>query len=247
MKTTIVVPCYNEERRLDTAAFREALKRDEFDLIFVNDGSTDGTLSVVQRFAEENPARVRVLHLPKNGGKAEAVRAGMLQAFDAAPDFIGFWDADLATPLTEVPHFLRIFETHPDCEMVLGSRVKLMGRNISRRASRHYVGRFAATAISNVLGIAIYDTQCGAKIFRADDALRVVLGDPFVTKWIFDVEILARYIRFHRQRGESVDDRIYELPLLTWRDVEGSKVRSRDFIRAASDLWKIERHYKPRK
>ena len=232
----------------------DMLPRDEAvdTLVFLGDlidrgPDAPGCVDVVLKLTEENPGRVSILHLPKNGGKAEAVRAGMLRALETAPAFVGFWDADLATPLAEVAHFLQIFETHPEVEVVVGSRVKLMGRSISRRASRHYLGRFAATAISNVLGIAIYDTQCGAKIFRMNDALREALGEPFLTKWIFDVEILARYIRFHRQRGETVETRIYELPLLTWRDVDGSKVRSRDFVRAASDLWKIERRYKPRK
>jgi glycosyltransferase involved in cell wall biosynthesis len=247
VKLSLVVPCYNEARRFDAKAWADALLRiDSLQLLFVNDGSRDETATMLARFVAEQP-RARLLDLPKNQGKAEAVRQGMLAALDDGGEFIGFWDADLATPLDEVPRFVEVFRLHPELDMVLGSRVKLMGRNITRRASRHYLGRVAATAISNTLGLAIYDTQCGAKLFRNDAALREVISSPFVTRWIFDVELLARYIDVHRRQRETVAERIYELPLMTWRDIEGSKVRAGDFFRAAIDLWKIERRYHPRR
>lgn len=238
MRTIIVVPCYNEEVRLPVEAFR-AFPGVEF--LFVNDGSRDGTLRVLESLRDADPSRFSVLNLEKNSGKAEAVRRGILAAMDRSPALTGFWDADLATPLGEIPLFLEIFESRPEIEMVFAARVRLLGRNISRRARRHYVGRAGATLISQTLGLAVYDTQCGAKLFRVSDAMREIFARPFLSRWIFDVEIIARLVQ---QRGRDGAARaIYELPIREWHDVKGSKVRGTDFLRALRDLWRIRRAY----
>jgi glycosyltransferase involved in cell wall biosynthesis len=244
-RAVIVIPCFNEELRLDVDEFRRFqldLHRVEF--LFVNDGSGDRTIEVLQRLATHDPARFSVLDLPKNGGKAEAVRQGTLTALATNPDFVGFWDADLATPLDELPGFLDLLETGPALHLVFGARVRLLGREISRQPARHYVGRIGATLISSSLGVAVYDTQCGAKLFRASEELRDVFARPFLSRWIFDVEILARFIeRWGRNRTARAT---YELPLRRWHDVRGSKVRSGDFLKALNDLWRIRRAYRRR-
>ncbi len=240
MRLTLVVPCYNEEKRLPVDAFRKfAIDGTQLDFLFVDDGSRDGTARVLEDLRRENPSRFAVLTLEKNSGKAEAVRRGMLAVMEGTPDIVGYWDADLATPLTELPLFLEVFADHPSIDMVFGARVRLLGRNINRRESRHYIGRIGATLISRTLGLAVYDTQCGAKLFRASSTLRQVLEAPFRSRWIFDMEIISRLVKV---RGRDVTARaIYELPLREWRDVHGSKVRSRDFVRALLDLWMIHR------
>ncbi len=239
MRVTIVVPCYNEEHRLPADVFR-SYPGAEF--LFVNDGSGDRTLQVLESLAQSDPSRFSVLNLEKNSGKAEAVRRGILAAMERKPDLTGFWDADLATPLTEIPLFVEIFEARSEIEMVFAARVRLLGRNISRRARRHYVGRVGATLISQTLGLAVYDTQCGAKIFRTSDAMREIFAKPFLSRWIFDVEIIARFVQ---QRGRDAAARaIYELPIREWHDVKGSKVRGTDFARALRDLWKIRQAYR---
>ncbi len=238
----IVVPCYNEEHRLQTDAFRSfAMAPHRVDFCFVNDGSTDGTLRVLNALRDSDPSRFSVVNLEKNSGKAEAVRHGILAAYERKPDVVGFWDADLATPLSELPGLMKILETRPEIAMVFAARVRLLGREISRNPARHYFGRIGATLISSTLGLAVYDTQCGAKIFRADDVLKEVFARPFLSRWIFDVEIIARYVAlWGRDRAARA---IYEYPVLTWRDVRGSKVKSHDFVRALRDLWKIRRAY----
>jgi dolichyl-phosphate beta-glucosyltransferase len=242
VRVTVVVPCYNEEHRLPVDAFRRfPVDGSQVDFLFVNDGSTDGTLRLLDQLKAEDPSRFGVLNLEKNSGKAEAVRRGTIAAIDRspAPAVVGFWDADLATPLTEIPAFLEVFEHRPEIDMVFGARVRLLGRRISRRASRHYFGRFGATLISQTLGLAVYDTQCGAKLFRVNDTLRDIFSTPFLSRWIFDVEIIARLVRTCGR--DAAAQKIYELPIREWNDVHGSKVKSRDFIRALSDLWKIRR------
>jgi len=235
VRVTVVVPCYNEEKRLDVAAFRGF---SDADFLFVNDGSTDGTLDLLRS------SNLNVLDLERNSGKAEAVRRGIVQAIADGADIVGFWDADLATPLDEIPSFLEIFASRPNIEMVLGARVRLLGRDIQRHASRHYFGRVGATLISQTLGLAVYDTQCGAKLFRVNDTMREIFATPFLSRWIFDVELIARFLQL-RSRNDVVHA-IYELPIRTWHDVAGSKVKSRDFIRALRDLRKIRRAYKIR-
>ncbi|HVE72463.1 MAG TPA: glycosyltransferase [Thermoanaerobaculia bacterium] len=243
MHLILVVPCYNEERRLPVDELRAfTLPGTRVEMLLVNDGSRDGTLSLIESLQKEDPQKFSVLNLERNSGKAEAVRRGILAAMDRKPDLVGFWDADLATPLRELDDFLNIFQSRPEIEMVFAARVRLLGRSISRNPRRHYVGRVGATLISSSLGLAVYDTQCGAKLFRVSDRMREIFGQPFLSRWIFDVEIIARFVR---QRGRDDAARaIYELPIRTWHDVKGSKVRSTDFIRALNDLWKIHRAYK---
>jgi len=242
----VVVPCYNEEQRLPVQAFRDfALDGLRVEFLFVNDGSTDGTLRLLESIRDSDPSRFSLLDLDRNSGKAEAVRRGMLAAIERRPDYFGFWDADLATPLSEIPAFLDVFTTRPEIEMVFAARVRLLGRSISRNPGRHYFGRVGATLISSSLGLAVYDTQCGAKLFRTSDAIRTLFEQPFLSRWIFDVEIIARFVR---QRGRDAAARaIYELPIMVWHDVKGSKVKSTDFGRALGDLWKIHRAYNRRR
>lgn len=185
-----------------------------------------------------------MLDVQPNGGKGEAVRRGMLHALASTPNaFTGFWDADLATPLEAVPKFLRVFEQEPAVDVVFGARIRLLGRHVSRNPARHYAGRVFATAVSLSLGLPIYDTQCGAKLFRPTPLLHRVLAQPFESRWIFDVEILARSLAAWKRNGENPGDKLYELPLDTWVDVAGSKLRARDFSRSFTDLLKIRREY----
>lgn len=247
VRLAIVVPCFDEELRLDQEAFRRFDTEDEglaVEFVFVNDGSRDGTLRILRALAGSAPQRFSVLDLERNFGKAEAVRRGIVVALDSGADVVGFWDADLATPLSELPCFIEIVRARPEIEMVFGSRVRLLGRDIARRASRHYVGRVGATLISSSLGLAVYDTQCGAKLLRANDTMREIFARPFLSRWIFDVEIVARFIE--RRGRDAARDAIYELPLRVWHDVHGSKVKGRDFLRALTDLWRIHRTYSKR-
>ncbi len=238
---TLVVPCYNEATRLDVAALAEfAAGQPGLRFLLVNDGSTDATAEVIGGLAARMPGSFEALPLDQNRGKAEAVRRGMLAALRGAPRYVGFWDADLATPLDALPGFYELLASRPEIDLVMGARVRLLGREIERRAARHYIGRAFATAVSLVLHLPTYDTQCGAKLFRASDELARILARPFFTRWLFDVELLARLRRGRRNgRGAALERSIYEMPLVRWRDVPGSKLQTRDFLRAFLDLTRI--------
>jgi hypothetical protein len=121
----------------------------------------------------------------------------------------------------------------------MGSRVKLLGRHIHRNPRRHIIGRVFATVVSNVLRLPVYDTQCGAKLFRNTPEFQAILQQPFQSRWVFDVEILARLIRMNGRNPDTVAGKIFEYPLHEWEDVGGSKLRPKDFLRAAIDVYQI--------
>jgi dolichyl-phosphate beta-glucosyltransferase len=234
----LVVPCYNEAERFPVESFAAFLEmHPRFGLVLVNDGSRDATLAMLTGLAARYPSQASVLDLQPNGGKAEAVRRGLLAAIERGPALVGFWDADLATPLDAVDLFERLLSDRPDIQWVIGARVKLLGRQVERQAVRHYLGRVFATAASLTLGIPIYDTQCGAKVFRVTEALGDSLQQPFGSRWVFDVELIGRFTSRLTAEGQSDPaNRIYEYPLPKWVDVGGSKVKPTDFFRAFTDL-----------
>jgi dolichyl-phosphate beta-glucosyltransferase len=246
-RATIVIPCFNEAARLQDAEFLAfAQTRSDIDFLFVNDGSIDRTGELLASLEKRKPERFRVCSFGFNRGKAEAVREGIRTALasDPAPSYVGFWDADLATPLDAIPRLAAVLDERPEVQMVFGARVKLLGRAIERKAVRHYPGRIFATLVSTLLGLPVYDSQCGAKMFRATDEVAALFAEPFVTRWIFDVEILARFLQARRSASDGeVADAIYEYPLEEWRDVPGSKLRFADFARSAADLLRIRRRY----
>jgi glycosyltransferase involved in cell wall biosynthesis len=217
----------------------------DFGFLFVDDGSGDRTFDVLQKLAAQNPGSCQILKLEKNSGKAEAVRRGFVQGLTSGSDYLAFWDADLATPLEVLPTFLKIFEERPVLEMIFGARVKLMGHDIRRQTTRHYLGRIFATFASHTLRLEIYDTQCGAKMFRKTDTLVRMFETPFLSKWIFDVELIARFLKDKKPiRRDQIEALIYEMPLPAWYDVAGSKVKPGDFFKAIGELWRIRSAYK---
>lgn len=239
-KAVIIIPCFNEESRLEVREFHDFSRENpDVHILFVDDGSTDGTGEKLDGLCRDHPDRMEWIRLERNSGKAEAVRAGFLKAFEDDFRNIGYWDADLATPLHVIPRFCEILET-PGVTMVMGARVRLLGRKIRRRAARHYLGRIFATWASMVLGLPVYDTQCGAKIFKNTRELRMVFSRPFQVKWTFDVEILARFRILERFLGTPpVRESCVEYPLEEWVDVPGSKLGTTDFFRGAMELYRI--------
>jgi glycosyltransferase involved in cell wall biosynthesis len=241
----LVVPCFDEESRLDRAAFVALLDdMPALGLVFVDDGSRDQTLAILHALARERPGRIEVVALTKNQGKAEAVRRGLLHALASPVAIAGFIDADLSTPPAEI---LRLTELARGGlhDVVMGSRVQLLGRSINRKSARHYLGRIFATCASLSLGLPVYDTQCGAKLFRRTEALAAALAEPFSSRWAFDVELLARLIRPRSGVPAIPVASIWEEPLLTWTDVPGSKMRLATALWTGLELvrigWKLRR------
>jgi len=245
-ETGVVVPCYNEARRLPAEKFKAFCReRPWVHFCFVNDGSSDGTLDVLRKIKNDFPKQVSVDDLGENRGKGEAVRAGVKQLCKAGGfAFIGYWDADLSTPLDEIPRFLDVAREHPGVEFLCGSRIRRMGAVVERKPHRHYLGRVFATATSLLLHLGVYDTQCGAKLFTAKLAERI-FDEPFLSWWFFDVELFARTIAMVGL--EEAQRAIFEVPVREWREREGSKRTPLTYLRAPVDLLRIHGHYKLKK
>jgi glycosyltransferase involved in cell wall biosynthesis len=213
-KICLVVPCYNEEKRLKIQEFTS------FDpncyIVFVNDGSTDGTLKLIQ---DNLTSRGFCLNLERNSGKAEAIRQGILylKGLPIFPEiqWVGYWDADLSTPLTELYYYLTYYQTFAtEAQAIWGSRVRRLGSDIKRTFKRHFLGRFFANVTSLALRLRCYDSQCGAKLFKKE-LIEPGFGEPFISRWIFDVELMLRLDKYA----------IVEYPLNHWYDVGGSKIK----------------------
>jgi glycosyltransferase involved in cell wall biosynthesis len=238
----LVVPCYNEAVRLDTTAFTSMVDQNPgLNFLFVDDGSSDATTEIHLRLCAARPGRIEALGLPHNQGKAEAVRQGLLRALAGPASTVGYLDADLATPPSEVQRLCALFREQDRFDVLLASRVRLLGRNIDRRAGRHYFGRVFATAASLILRLPVYDTQCGAKLLRRTHALTHALAVPFRGRWTFDVELLGRLVTGGPGVAPVLLARIHEEPLLLWRDVGGSKLSPSHALQAGLDLALIGR------
>lgn len=224
----LVIPVFNEVSRWDATywlAVREASPG--ISIIFVDDGSTDGTIELLEASAADVGASV--LRLERNAGKGEAVRRGLLTAIDTGADAVGFMDADGAFLADEPQRMLVILSAQRGAsrtEAVWSSRVALAGRDVTRSLVRHYMGRIMATYVLRRHAGVPYDSQSGLKWFVASEPLRDVLKEPFATRWLFEVEILAR----HRQlTGKPLQ--IWEEPVSRWDEVAGSRVTPKETLR----------------
>lgn len=235
----VVIPCFNEAARLEGDALLSLLAAPGVELLLVDDGSTDDTRARLQALAARIPERVSVLALEGNRGKAEAVRRGMEQALLEGALRVAYLDADLSTPPAELLRLLQALEERPELDVVLGSRVRLLGRHIERRPLRHYLGRGFATAASLTLGLAVYDTQCGAKAFRRTPALLAALRTPFSSRWAFDVELLLRLLEGEEGAPGLPERAFLELPLKEWREMSGGKLGPLAMARAGLDLARL--------
>lgn len=236
-----VVPCFNEEERLQPARFLQAARSfDGVEFCFVDDGSTDGTRKILAQLENDGDGQVSCCYLDKNSGKAEAVRQGVRFAGEKKCQFIGYWDADLATPLATIGRFQQVILEHPSAKMICGSRIKRLGADIHRHWYRHYPGRIIATGISILLGLPIYDSQCGAKVIGRDLAQQI-FQDPFISPWLFDVELFARFMSLDGKR--QVMEQTVELPLESWQDVGKSKISLSYLPRIPMELGRIWYRY----
>ena len=206
LRSILVVPCYNEAARLDDDALL-SLAGGEFPatrLLLVDDGSRDDTGARLAALARRAPGRIEMLALDRNRGKAEAVRQGILAALANGADVVGYFDADLSTPASEIRRLLSILDERPQVAVLIGAR--------------------------------IYDTQCGAKLFRRSDALAAALREPFLSRWSFDVELLGRLLVGDATTPAIFERQVLEIPLRSWRDVPGSKLRLSAMAGALKDL-----------
>jgi glycosyltransferase involved in cell wall biosynthesis len=242
----IVVPCYNEAERLPFSNFLDfAQKHPEVQLCFVNDGSKDKTLEVLNALKAKCPGNISVYSMDQNGGKAEAVRQGMLYTYrHFKVELLGFLDADLATLPEEWLEMARFKEAHPKFGAVVGSRIQRLGADIRRNDNRSLLSKIVKMAIRIILKARFQDTQCGAKIFH-HTLIPFLFNQPFMTPWLFDVEI---FLRLQEKFGKStLQNGIVEFPLMHWTEVGDSKLKLKHSIKIPFQLAKLYFEYHWRK
>jgi dolichyl-phosphate beta-glucosyltransferase len=228
---TVVVPCYNEGARFDPEPVGWLIAKAGVRVVTVDDGSTDGTADLLAELATRHPEHVTVVSLGSNLGKGEAVRRGMQVAVAGGTELVAYCDADFATPPAEVARLIDRLRGDLTLDVAMSSRVAMLGTDIRRSPVRHYCGRLFATLGSLALGVAVYDTQCGAKAFRVGPRLEQALSRPFLSRWAFDVELLGRLL----------PGRCIEVPVQAWHDVAGSNMTVWAGLRATADLIRIRR------
>ncbi|MEK6152177.1 response regulator [Flavobacteriaceae bacterium 3-367] len=238
----VVIPCYNEAERLSTEVFREFVRKHlGYHLCFVNDGSTDNTLQVLEELRKGHEGTISVYNCAKNGGKAEAVRQGILHlAKDTQLDCIGYLDADLSTDLRDFDQLVDVLEAS-DYKIVSGSRINRMGADITKESARKIISLTINLIIRKILGMPFKDTQCGAKIMDREIAENM-FRKRFITRWLFDVEIFMRMRKFYGK--EKAVGLICEKPLNRWIHADGSKLSMKDSVKILGQLVKIAVHYK---
>ena len=231
---SIVIPAFNEGERLP--GFLKALAQAlpglpvSGEVIVVDDGSLPEHRAQYQRAIDElHTPQIRLITLAQNQGKGAAIRTGFS---DAGGAWIGFADADGATPASEVARLLGIAHSSPGLSGVFGSRVYMLGYRIDRQVSRHLVGRVFVTLTHSLLGHVGYDSQCGCKFFRKSD-LAALLPLCAENGYLLDIELIVLGLR----KGM----RFLEVPI-HWTDVPGSKVSViKDGLRMFLGLWRIRR------
>lgn len=230
---SVVVPAYNEENRLgDTLPVMYAYLKEhfpQFELIVVDDGSTDRTPAIVRDFAKQHP-EVRLISYQPNRGKGHAVRTGVLQS---RGEWVLFSDADLATPIEELPNLAaKLREGH---DIAIASRAVQGAKLVVRQPwYREFAGRSFNLMVQLLAVPGIHDTQCGFKLFR-QEAAREIFSRCEENGFSFDIEVLHVALR--------LGYRIAEVPV-HWMHREGSKVRLlRDAVRMFFALLRISRRH----
>ncbi len=232
LKTYVIIPCYNEEQRLDSNYWNSLTNLLDFQWIFVNDGSTDNTKSKLEEIKNKI-----TLNLEVNSGKAEAIRYGINYAISKSDDddlVACYIDADSAFQANDVKRIFKIFiekRNAKQIDSVWASRVALAGRNIKRSTTRHHLARIIITIIGFVDKKIPYDPQTGFKIFYLNHNGKQIFENEFKTRWFFDIEILRRWERFTCSKMD-----IWEEPVSYWNEISGSKVNKRQYFRIFKEL-----------
>lgn len=239
-KICIIVPCYNEGERINLNTFLEFSKKYNFiNILFVNDGSTDDTSELLLKIVDNKS--IYLLNLTENQGKAQAVRKAALYINNSiSSEWIAYWDADLATPLEEILHMYNSILNNNNLDIVFASRIKRIGSNINRSTSRHLIGRILSSFVSIILKLPIYDSQCGAKLIRSS-IIDIIFHDEFISKWLFDIELIARYRNYNGIKKTLCS--LFEYPLLNWTEIPGSKIKFSYIFKIPIELYRINNKY----
>lgn len=238
-RVKMVVPCFNESERWPHDYWNELVASPDVEWIFVDDGSRDATIEILNALAQK--PNCSVVRHEKNKGKGEAVRTGMNHALAGGSKdlIVGFVDCDGSFTVYDVQRFIRLAldgVLQDKFDAIWSARVPLAGREISRSTTRSIAGRVIRRVLRFAYPALPFDTQVGFKLFFADPELASCLQDPFLTRWFFDVEML---IRWSAHAGTTM--RVWEEPLMSCLDVPRGAINARQYRRIAKELITVVR------
>ena len=240
-KGFLLVPCYNEEIRFNISYF-SFIKREienytknldfQVELMFIDDGSRDGTKNLLALACKQMPATI--LSLEHNIGKGNALRLAMLSVMPKRPKFVAYLDADGAFDKTDVVNSILTYINSyliAEIDVLSFARISMAGTMIRRNKIRHLIGRVIATIVNLNSQYTFYDSQTGFKIYSGNFLRDIDLEETLKTKWFFDWEIILR---------ASSKVKIHELPIPNWRDVHGSKLSIGSALSVLREIIKIK-------
>lgn len=223
MDLSIVIPSYNEAKlivsTIASARVAAAKHFQNFEIIVVDDCSTDNTLEILKKIDN-----IRILRNLKNHGKGYSVKKGVLAS---KGDKILFMDADNSTPVET--EFKKLLEQTKDCPIVIGSRA-LRDSDIQVRQNifKVLLGKLGNLLIRSILGLKIHDTQCGFKLF--DKSAKKIFEKLTIETWGFDFELMFL--------AQKYDIKVKEVPII-WRNRKESKVRWYSYPETFYQVFKI--------
>lgn len=235
-KVAIIIPCYNEAKRLNYNEIEQLILKTKGDIYFTNDGSNDNTVEVIKSIVFKHPERCFLINYTENSGKANTIykSVNQIHQFDKY-DFIGYFDADFSTPASEIIRLIDELSLR-SCDFLFGSRILLLNSGIKRKYYRHIIGRVIITIINLKFKLGIYDTQCGAKLF-SKAIIPKAFNQSFYTSWLFDVEI------FIRLKKQNLLQHGIEVPIFYWKDIEGSKLGWKTGFKILKELYLLNKKY----
>lgn len=234
----LFIPCYNEEERLNVEVFLTFIRQESgnIDFYFIDDGSSDNTREIIlQNFLDL--ANVKLISLPKNQGKGNAVREGVLETRGLSYNYYGFIDADLDIPLDQVSLLYREL-IKSSCHLAVSKRD--LKSNFKLFNLRSVASVVMVNMANKIIGydLKLNDTQCGCKMLHAD-IVEICFGERFISEWLFDIEIFLRL----KMRLENPRERISEVPISKLDKNGKSKFSFRQNLRIIPQLYKINKFY----
>lgn len=231
MKISVVIPAYNEERRLPntlrTIIDFVSVRNEEFEIIVVDDGSKDSTYNSAKEFGDS----IYVYTLEKNSGKGAAVRKGVLEA---TGDLIFFTDADLSTPIYEMDKLLNDLKNSFDIS--IGSRaVDYSMIKVHQPFYREFMGKTFNKIVQLLVIKGIKDTQCGFKGFK-NKVAKEIFSKTLIDGFSFDVEVL--YI------ARKLNYKISEVPVEWYNDQQTKINPIKDSYKMLKEIFKIRKLHK---
>lgn len=231
MKVSLVIPAFNEEQRLvpfleSILKFKQRHPSDIYEVLVIDDGSTDATIDKVQNFKLRFPA-LKLLRHQTNRGKGAAVQTGVLAA---KGDYVVFTDADGATPIAELTKMIESLRLTP---VAVGNRW-MKGAKTERHSFLRTLSGWVYRTYMKLFGLGAIDTMCGFKGYRADVA-KSIFKDLQEPRWLFDMEVAYKVV----QKNIPVTN----FPI-RWESKQGSKLSTFTLLKTSFEIWPLIRRIK---